>query len=164
MKTAKDLNWDLIKWMTPDEFDDPDYPGSWQFMDSKTIILCDWLRKNTGWPLVPHTKYGLHGAVCMTKGYHGSGSFHNFDNPNGCSATDFHFVTDASPREQARAVFLSGFMGIGTYQDCWKWPKYPARELKGEMILPIGFHVDRRPAKRFQLWKLEKGEYIYLLR
>lgn len=158
MKTAKDLNWSSIKWMKPEEFDDPNYPDSWQYMDPKTILLCEWLRKNTGWPLVIHSQYNIHGAVCMTKQYHSPNSYHNFDNPNGCSAVDFHFLTKASPREQAQAVMHSGFKGIGIYQGCWRWP---GKWSDPDGFLPIGFHCDRR--KYYQIWKMEKGEYVYLL-
>jgi len=156
--------WHQIRHFLPKEFDDPDYPGSHTYMDSMTIILADRLRHRTGWPIRTNNKHGVYGCVCMTKGHHSADSFHNYDNPNGCSAIDCHFVTDASPREQARAIHQSGFTGIGIYQDCWEWPTYPAREIKGKKVLPIGFHLDRRPAERFQVWKREDGEYIYLLR
>lgn len=156
--------WHQIRHFLPKEFDDPDYPGSHTYMDPVTIILLDRIRHRTGWELVTHNKHGIHGCVCMARGHHSADSFHNYDHPDGCSATDFHFKTDAPPREQARAVFQFRFTGIGIYQDYWKWPAYPARTIKGEMILPIGFHVDRRPIERFQIWKLEAGDYIYLLR
>jgi len=150
--------WDRIRHFKPEEFDDPDQPGSYRWMDKKTILLLDWLRKNTGWPVVTHNKFGVHGCVCMTKGHHSPNSFHNYDNPHGCSAVDAHFVTNASVREQAQALVQSGFQGIGIYQDCWRWV-----DKNGEAYtLPFAWHVDRR--EHFQIWKYEKGDYIYLLK
>ena len=145
--------WQLIEHFVPKEFDDPEVVNSWQYMDYKSIFLLEWLRKNTGWAIIPHNKFGLRGCVCVRPEGHSDGSFHYITNPEGCSAVDFHFVTDADPREQARVVLQSGFTGIGIYQSEWKW---------NNRLLPIGFHGDRR--KRCQVWKREKGVYTVLLK
>jgi len=145
--------WSVVEWFDPWEFDDPEVKNSWQYIDYKTILGLEWIRKNTGWPIETHNQYGLRGCVCVKPTGHSNGSFHYIDNPEGCSAIDWHFVTDAAPREQARHVLQSGFSGIGVYQDEWKW--------KGR-LLPIAFHTDRR--KWYQVWKKEAGEYIYLLK
>lgn len=145
--------WDKIRYFKPGEFDDPDWGGSHVYMDRRAILLLDQLREDTDWPIITHNKFDVHGCVCMTKNRHSPNSFHNYDNPRGCSAVDFHFDTQAERREQAFAVIQSGFTGIGIYQDCWRW--------LGK-TLTIGFHVDRR--EHFQIWKYEEGEYIYLLR
>lgn len=158
MKTRPGLDWSRIKYFVPGEFDDPNWLGSHIYMDQKTILLLDKLRADMNCPIITHNKYGVHGCVCMTKGHHSQNSFHNYDNPNGCSAVDFHFQTNASRREQAREVLKAGFGSIGIYQDVWKWV-----DRKGKLyILPLGFHVDCRA--HYQVWKFEKGEYIYLLR
>lgn len=160
-QTRDKLDWSGIKHFVPSEFDDPDWPGSYTWMSSQTIILLDQLREHTGrpgWPIITHNKHGVHGCVCMSKAYHSANSFHNHDNPNICSAVDFHFRTTASAREQAFAVMQSGFTGIGIYQGCWRWP---SKWADPEGFLSIGFHVDLR--KHFQVWKYEQGEYIYLL-
>ena len=147
--------WDNVQNFRPAEFDDPDYPGSFNWMYQGTILLLDKLRKETGWPIITHNKYGIHGCVCMTKDHHSPNSFHNYDNPNKCSAVDLHFRTNAPVREQAQAVIWAGFTGTGIYQDIWMW---------GGKRLEIGFHIDQRPRSRYQLWKVDRdGEYIYLL-
>ena len=148
-----DKIWAVIDNFVPKEFDDPEVKNSWQYMDYKTILGLEWLRKNTGWPIVTHIKFGLRGCVCVEPKGHSDGSFHYITNPEGCSAVDWHFVTDADPREQAAMVLKSVFTGVGIYQNVWKW--------KGE-LLPIAFHTDKR--KRFQVWKREAGKYIYLLK
>lgn len=154
-----DAFWDKIEHFEPKEFDDPDWRGSHAHMDRKVILLLDKLRGDTDWPIITHNKYGVYGCVCMTKDHHSPNSFHNYDNPNICSAVDFHFRTGSSPREQARFVLQSGFTGIGIYQGCWRWP---SKWSGPDGILSIGFHVDRR--KHFQVWKYEKRDYIYLLK
>lgn len=162
-KLAKNLDWTKIQWFEPREFDDPDQSGSWEYMSATTILLLDWLRKNTGWPIITHNRFGIHGCVCMSKDHHSLNSLHNYDCLNGCSAVDWHFRTEATSREQARIVLQSGFTGIGIYQDCWKW-----MDKKGKSYtLPMGFHCDLR--KRFQVWKYvpgakKKERYDYLLK
>ena len=166
-KSAKDLDWSKIKYFVPEEFSDPDHLGSWEYMSPTTVLLVEWLRKNTGWPIITHNRFGVHGCVCMAKGYHSPNSLHNYDCPDGCSAVDVHFLTKASAREQARAVLQSGFIGTGIYQNCWKWV-----DRKGESyVLPVAFHLDMRKTSCFQVWfydvglKLEgKDPYVYLLK
>jgi len=152
--SAEELDWEKqIKWFKPEEFDDPDYPGSWKHLDPKTIILMDWLRKNTGWPIITHNKYGLHGCVCVKNKGHALKSRHYITHPDGASAIDFHFKTNAPVHEQVRSILcMSGFTGVGIYYD-WHW---------NNSLLKVGFHVDRR--KRFQLWVRDKGKYIYIVR
>lgn len=156
---AKDLDWSVIKHFNSKEFDDPDYPGSWIYMSARTIITADRLRNDMGCKMIIHNRFGVHGAVCMTKGHHSPNSFHNYDNPDICSAIDFHFTeTDMPVREQARRVIHSGFSGIGIYQDCWRWVNRDSESY----VLPIAYHCDLR--KHFQIWKYEKKDYVYLLR
>jgi len=146
------MDWATIKYFKPEEFADPEFPWSWTAMDPKSILLLEWLRRHTGWPIVTHNKFGLRGCVCVKPVGHSPDSRHYKDHPEGCSAIDWHFVTDADPRDQAREVLASGFSGIGIYQFEWKW--------KGA-LLPIAFHTDRR--RRFQVWRRKDGEYCYLL-
>ncbi len=161
LRFARDLNWDQIQHFKPKEFDDPDYPGSWRYMKAATVIYLDELRELTGWKIITHNKHGVHGCVCVTRGHHSPNSFHNYDNPQGCSAVDWHFITDADPEQQAEIVIRkSKFMGIGLYPRCWHWP--------GIGLLPIGFHTDLRPY--FCLWRYsrrrkDRGDdpYVYLL-
>lgn len=144
--------WPPVKHFVSKEFDDPDVPGSWEYMDGITILFLDSLRESTGWPIVTHNKFGLRGCVCMEPSGHSKNSRHYAEHPEGCSAVDWHFDCDADPREQAMIVIRSNFRGIGIYYD-WSWDGKP---------LPIGFHTDRR--KRPQIWKREKGKYFYLLK
>lgn len=158
MKTAADLDWSRIEHFVPGEFSDPFYKGSWRFMSAETILMLDWLRKNTGWPIVTHNKHGIRGAVCYHPEGHSNNSFHYVE--NGAHAVDFHFLTKASIREQAYEVMQSGFTGIGFYYD-WLWFDSKTRK---SYDIPIGFHCDCRGVKRLQIWKRENGKYIYLLR
>jgi len=148
-----DKIWSVIDNFVPEEFDDPEVKNSWQYMDPNVILGLQWIRKNTGWPIVTHNKFGLRGCVCVRRAGHSEGSFHYIDNPEGCSAVDWHFVTDADPRDQAAMILKSGFTGIGIYQNEWKW---------NGKLLPIAFHTDKR--KKFQIWKREAGKYVYLLK
>lgn len=143
------MDWSRINNFIPEEFDDPDHPGSHVHMDPVTIIRLDQLRDQTGWPVITHNKFGLHGCVCMEKSGHAPNSLHY---PPNCSAVDFHFDTETDTRTQAMTVLRSGFNGIGIYYD-WQWDGKP---------LPIGFHVDNRT--RPQIWKRQTNQYIYLLR
>ena len=158
---AMDSNWwAKIAHFAPIEFDDPEVPGSHEYMYEGTITLIDRLRKLTGWPILTHNKHGLRGCVCIRHAGHSDNSLHHYDHPDGCSAVDWHFVTDASPRDQAMAVLRSGFTGIGIYYD-WRWP---SRDRDGRLVsatLPVGFHTDLRP--RPQIWTRKGGEYIYWL-
>ncbi len=146
--TSEQMDWSRIRHFTPDEFDDPNYPGSHQMMDPLTIIRLDQLRHQTGWKIITHNKFGLRSCVCVDKDGHASSSLHY---PPHCSAVDFHFDTGIDPRAQVMKVLRSGFTGIGIYYD-WHWDN---------LALPVGFHVDGR--SRPQIWKRLNGKYIYFL-
>ena len=145
------MNWEKIKHFKPKEFDDPDYPGSWKHMDPETIFLLDRLREDARWPIITHNKYGIKGCVCMDAKGHSKTSRHYVTHPGWCSAVDWHFLTNEDARVQVMAVLRSGFTGIGIYYD-WSWDG---------SSLSIGFHVDRRD--RPQVWRRDKGKYLYLL-
>ena len=145
------MDWNETKHFKPEEFSDPDVPGSWEYMDPETIQLLDILR-DENWPIITHNKFGLRGCVCVSPDGHSPNSLHYATNKNGCSAVDWHFVCGADPRDQAMRVLRSGFRGIGIYYD-WHWQG---------VLLPVGFHVDLR--NRPQVWGRVKGKYIYLLK
>ena len=145
------MTWDKINHFEQREFDDPKYPGSGRYMSMDTVQLLDTLREDTGWPLITHWAVG--GCVDM-HGDHGHSEHSYHLQSMGASACDFHFNTEDSIREQVAAVTHSGFNGIGIYFN-WKWDG---------KILHVGFHVDRRPNFKFQVWTCRtKGAYIYLL-
>ena len=148
-----DLNWDMIDNFDPEDFEDPDFPGSWKYMNPDTIIALQELRTKTGWPIIPHNKYGIKGCLCVEPGGHSAASYHYKDNKEGPSAVDWHFRTAAHSRTQIMAVLKSGFSGIGLYQGHqWTW---------GGKSLAVGFHTDMR--KWPQVWKKTEGNYVYLL-
>ncbi len=131
------MDWTKIHHFIPREFDDPEFPDSGLRMDPMSVWILECLRRKTGW------RIDVLDAVDVRGVRHATNSFHNLE--QGAQAVDFYFRTKAGFREQAKAVLRSGFTGIGTYQE-WDHP---------------GFHLDRR--ELFQVWKREKGEYIYLL-
>ena len=147
--SQENMDWSRINHFDPEEFDDPDHPGSHAMMDPLTIIRLDQMRENTGWPIITHNKFGLRGCVCIEHTGHSAASLHYAPN---CSAVDFHFKTQTDARTQAVKVLHSGFNGIGIYYD-WHWDNKK---------LAIGFHVDGR--SRPQIWKREKGQYTYLFK
>ena len=151
VEKAKELDFSSIPYFSPEEFSDPEYPDSWEFMDATSIVMLSWLRRETGWPIITHNKFGLRGCVCVDSIGHSGASRHYIE--NGASACDFHFKTSADTREQTYWVRKSGFKGIGIYQSEWLWPR--------EGVLKIAFHVDRRD--RFQVWTRKDAEYFYLL-
>jgi len=145
------INWKHVRYIRPYEVADPLYPGSEDLLDGVLLMMIDDLRHRTGWPLIPH---GPVGGVVDVAGKHGHAPHSYHLKKKGCKAMDFHFETDADPRLQYYEVAKSGFPGLGVYYD-WHWDG---------KILPIGFHVDRRPRNRTQRWKRENGKYIYILR
>ena len=147
---AEAIDWNQVQYFGPEEFDDPEQPGSWKYMDPLTILTLHNIRKKTGLPIITHNKFGLRGCVCVRKDGHSGDSRHYVG--NGCDAVDWHFEINADPRSQAMLILQSGFTGIGIYYD-WQWNGKP---------LSVGFHTDRR--KQPQIWKREQGEYIYLLK
>ncbi len=142
------IDWSKITWFAPEEFDDPNHPGSHTLMDARSIIALNQLREATGWGIITHNKHGLRGCVCVDKTGHSSKSLHY---PPHCNAVDFHFDCTVDAREQAMRVLRSGFAGIGIYYD-WHW---------NNDRLSVGFHVDLR--KRPQVWTRKKGQYLYIL-
>lgn len=145
------IDWEKVPHFERREFDDPNYTGSGDCINGGLLIMLVKLRNATDWPIIPHWKVG--GAVDIDGSHgHSNNSYHL--KSQGCEAVDFHFVTDIDPRLQVYNVLQLGFGGIGIYYD-WKWDNKP---------LSIGFHVDVRPKGRFQIWKREDGQYIYLLR
>lgn len=152
----ENFNWDLVpiengkKVFLPDEFDDPDVPGSGKYVNPDTLRKLIALRIKTRWPIIVHKKTG--GAVDVN-GTHGHATKSYHLKEIGCKAVDWHFVTEASPRLQFHEVLLTSFSGIGVYYD-WQWDN---------KFLPIGFHTDTRPVEDTQLWKRIAGEYSYFL-
>jgi len=144
------VDWDHVPYFESKEFDDPDVPGSGKYISPVLLEALVKLRKDTEWPIVIHAAVG--GAVDFN-GTHGHAphSYHRLD--QGAMAVDFHFKTKADARLQFYAVRKHSFTGVGIYLD-WKWKGMP---------LPIGFHVDTRPVERNQMWKREKGKYLYFL-
>lgn len=142
------IDWERIEHFSPEEFDDPDYPGSWKHMNPQTILDLNEIREKTGWRIVTHNKFGLHGCVCVESSGHSDKSRHYVENE--CDAVDWHFDNNVDPRLQAMIVLKSKFTGIGIYYD-WQWAGSP---------LAIGFHTDRR--RNPQVWKRENGKYLYL--
>jgi len=144
------ISWDKVPHFTREEFDDPFYPGSGDMIDGVLLHMLVKTRIETGWPMIPHAKVG--GCVDVDGAHgHSPRSYHRRD--RGCKACDFHFRTNAPPREQFYLLTRMGFTGVGVYFD-WHWD---------EKLLPIGFHVDLRPRNRTQYWTRRGGEYIYLL-
>ena len=143
------INWDLIPYFKRQEFDDPDHPGSGDLIDPTFLVNVVRLRKDTGWPIIPHWQVGGCVDVNGTHG-HAENSYHL--KRMGCKGMDFHFDTDAPKRLQYYYVSKCGFSGIGVYYD-WK---------------PFGFHIDHRPKEKTQRWKRikkwKKKKYIYFLK
>jgi len=146
------MDWSLIDYFKPEEFDDPLVPGSNKYMSPATILSLENLRDFTGWPIITHNKFGLRGCVCVDPDGHSENSYHYVSHEKGCSAVDWHFACDADPREQAMMVLQSGFTGIGIYYD-WSW---------NGKSLPAGFHTDFRDHP--QIWKRENDKCVYLLK
>lgn len=144
------ISWEHVDFFKPEEFDDPDHKGSGEEINGELLILLDRLRRETGWPIITHAIVGGCVDVSGTHG-HSKRSYHLLE--KGAKAVDFHFKTDKSPREQFYAIIRGGFTGIGVYYD-WHWNNHP---------LSVGFHVDIRPKYSTQIWKREKGQYIYFL-
>lgn len=151
------INWKHVRHFELWEFDDPKVPGSGELIDGIIILVLDKMRHESGWAIIPHWKVG--GCVDIDGSHgHSSSSYHlKF---KGCRAVDFHFADpktfeplDVNPRLQYEMVERYRFAGIGVYYD-WHW---------GGKLLPIGFHVDRRPDSKFQRWVRRDGQYIYLL-
>ena len=143
------IDWSKVNNFTPDEFDDPKFPGSWVHMNQETIFLLDSLRYKTGWQIITQNKHGVRGCVCMLAEGHAERSRHYITHPDGASAVDFHFETvGVATRDRAMAVLQSGFPGIGIYYD-WR-------------SSDIGFHVDMRT--QAQIWVRDGGKYTYLLK
>ena len=138
------INWKHVRYFTPDQFDDPLFPGSGHRIDGQYLIMMDKLRHETGWPIIMHWRQG---GVIDVNGSHGHAdrSYHRKD--MGAKAGDWHFKTDAPIRAQVRAVMLAGFGGTGIYYD---WG------------IPVGFHTDTRPHSKYQVWTRNNGKYLYL--
>jgi len=139
------VNFDHVPHFTEPEFDDPNFPGSGRNINGELLHQFVKMRIETGWPIIPH---GSVGGVVDMEGRHGHAENSLHLARNGCSAIDFHFVTDKSLREQYNWVCRYGFSGIGIYPQ-WRNP---------------GFHVDWRPVHMTQHWTRIDGQYFYLLK
>ena len=139
-------SWKQIKYFTPEQFEDPLFPGSGIHINALTVLLLDKLRITINCPIIIHHKAG--GAVDMQgKHDHAPKSYHLFD--QGCRAVDCHIDTFMNVREQYNRVCQAGFSGIGVYL-------YGSH--KG------WFHVDTRPITETQHWVCKRqGQYEYFL-
>jgi hypothetical protein len=152
-KVTKETMANVI-YFKPAEFDDPNHPGSWEYMSDQSVRLIDRLREHTNAKIVTHNKFGLTGCVCVEKEGHSANSRHYITNSQGVSAIDFHFESDIPTRLLTMQVLRSGFNGIGIYENCWKW---------NYSVLPVAFHVDLR--EKHQVWLQRKtDEKIYLMK
>jgi hypothetical protein len=143
------IDWDKYRYFDRYEFDDPDHPGSGDYITEDIVRYLNYLRTKTRWPIKTHWEVGGCIDVNGTHG-HSSNSYHLKKNGG---AADFHFKTNESPRKQFWEVMNSGFTGVGAYYD-WHWD--------GQLLV-IGFHVDPRPIEKTQLWRRDNGKYTYLL-
>jgi hypothetical protein len=143
------IDWDKYRYFDRYEFDDPDEPGSGDYIDEELVKQLNYLRGKTDAPIITHWKVGGCIDVNGTHG-HADNSYHLKKNGG---AVDFHFRTDMSPRRQYWEVANAGFTGIGVYYD-WHWD--------GDK-LNIGFHVDYRPVRKAQIWRRDNGQYTYFL-
>ena len=131
------LNWNSLDHFKRREFDDPDVPGSGDFIDEDILSSIVRLRNFTGWPILIVSAVDMHGRN------HAKNSYHN--KSRGCRAVDFRFICSVPYNNQLETILKFGaFKGIGWYPE-WHLP---------------GFHVDNR--SEFLLWKRIEGEYIYL--
>jgi len=148
---ASEKAWYFVReYFSPDEFDDPNFPGSGREIDEDLLYKLFRLRDFTGWPIIIHKWSG--GAVDVEgKWGHAANSYHLLK--NGAKAVDFHFSTNAPVNVQIQEVLKIGFGGVGLYFD-WEYKGKP---------LPIGFHVDTRPSRHFVIWKRINKRYIYVI-
>ena len=146
--------WDqYTNYFEPEEFADPLHPGSGEYADKDTVLCLDDLRGLAGCKIVTMASVG--GAVDVD-GVHGhaENSYHLWK--NGAKAIDFYIPGTMDVRDQVRLMLRSDFTGIGMYYNMWK-------DHKG-IMLPVAFHGDVRPVKKFQVWTCrEHGEYVYLI-
>ena len=92
------------------------------------------LRGLLGVPMIVHEGYAETGHA--PRSYHGRGR-----------ALDFHAA--ASPRQVLSLIDRCGCFGGAGYYPWWSHP---------------GFHIDDRPAGRYQRWvSPARGEYVYLI-
>lgn len=139
-------SWKTVLYFTPEEFEDPLFPGSGVHINAMTVLLLDKLRLTIDCPIIIHHKAG--GAVDM-RGNHGHAakSYHRYD--QGCKAVDFHIKTLMNIRKQFNFVAQVGFGGLGIYL----YASYK-----------IWFHVDTRPKDQTCYWMCKRpGQYEYLL-
>lgn len=103
-------------------------------MDYRFMIKVFLLRLNINSPMIIHVGHAKDGHAPDSYHYRGQ-------------ALDFH-VPGMSMREVLRKIDRHHFGGAGTYP----WWNNP------------GFHIDNRPADRYQRWTSpEKGKYVYLI-
>ena len=133
------IKWKDVRYFLPDEFDDPNHPGSGKEIDGILLFQLERLRHTTKWPIITHSAVG--GCIDVDGSHgHSEKSYHLLK--QGACACDFHFQTDIDVRIQCLEVEMLGFPGVGFYFD-WHW---------NGVLLPIGFHVDMRPKHRAQRW------------
>ena len=151
---AKKEVWEKVKkYFVPQEFDDPFCPGSGKRIDEELLLKLFELREIVGKKIITHWRAG--GGIDVTgKCGHAPKSYHLLQ--RGAKAVDFHF--EPLKRHEIRPIIQTiisiGFGGIGLYYD-WEWNGKP---------LLIGFHVDTRPLKKFQIWKRINGRYAYFIK
>lgn len=150
-----------IKYFMRWQFDDPRtcYIGSGWLINPELVYMLDELIERTGWNIIPHHSVG--GCVVLDEKMNDKRfclDKHHLQSHKHC-AVDFHFETNAPPREQFWEVYSVGFTGIGIFTNL-AIGTYNRDEFD---ILPVAFHVDLRSPSEAQIWTCDKrGHNKYL--
>ena len=152
------IDFNNVKHMKRYQFDSPQLCqiGSGWNINEEIVYILDDIITLTGWKAIPH--WSIFGGVVIDDAVYDfrfcKSKWHLLK--YGCKAIDFHFETEATPKEQFKVLYESNVQGIGIFTNL----ALATREENKADLLTVAFHIDIGERKEREIWVYPENKNI----